>query len=143
MEQIMPTDEDKIRAVIQDWHDRTARGDVDGVLALMADDATFLVAGKPAFSGKAAFEKGLRAVLANGRIESSARVEHVLVSGDLACATTQLTVKMIPHDGSVVASRHGPTLTVFCRSHSGAWLLERDANLLVDDAAAASKPKGQ
>src|SRR5438552_9949446 len=102
----MTTDEQAVRAVIQTWHERTAKGDVDGVLSLMSEDAVFRAAGKPAISGKAAFEHALRAVLAHGRIESSAQVEEVLVSGDLACATTQLAVKVVPNDGSAPASRH-------------------------------------
>jgi uncharacterized protein (TIGR02246 family) len=131
----MPTDDEAIRAVIQTWHERTAKGDVEGVLSLMTEDAVFLAAGKPAVNGRAAFEQGLRAVLAHGRIESSAQVDEVMVSGDLAFATTQLAVKVIPNDGSAAASRHGPTLTVFQRSGDGAWRLKRDANLLAADTA--------
>jgi uncharacterized protein (TIGR02246 family) len=131
----MHKDEQAVRAVIQSWHERAANGDIAGILSLMTEDATFLVAGKPAMSGKAAFEKGLRALLAQSRIESAAKVEEVLVSGDLACATTQLSVKVIPNDGAAPASRHGSTLTVFSRSGNGAWLLKRDANLLTNGAA--------
>jgi uncharacterized protein (TIGR02246 family) len=130
----MQADEQAIRAVVQYWHELTAKGDVAGVLSLMAEDAVFLVSGKPAMNGKAAFEKGLRDVLKRARIESSAQVKEVLVSGDLACATTQLSVKVVPIDGSKPAHRVGPTLTVFSRSN-GAWLLKRDANLLTDGGA--------
>src|SRR4051794_9407199 len=112
----MQTDEQAVRSAIERWHACTARGDVPGVLSLMTEDAIFLVAGKPPMSGKAAFEKGLRAVLARGRIESSAQVEEVLVSGDLACARTQLSVKLTHDDGSAPSSRHGPTLSVFHRA---------------------------
>jgi len=131
----MQTDEQALRAVIKSWHERTANGDVAGVLSLMTEDAIFLLAGKPAMSGKAAFEKSLRAVLAQSRIESSAQVEEVLVSGDLACVRTRLTVTVIPDNGSAPTARHGPTLTVFVRSDTGTWLLKRDANLLAETAA--------
>jgi uncharacterized protein (TIGR02246 family) len=56
----MQADERAIRAVVQSWHELTAKGDVAGVLSLMAEDAVFLVSGKPAMNGRAAFEKGLR-----------------------------------------------------------------------------------
>ena len=130
----MQADEQAIRAAIQSWHELTAKGDVPGVLSLMTEDAVFLVSGKPVMSGKAAFEKGLRDVLKQVRIESSAQVKEVLVSSDLACATTQLSVKMVPIDGSKPTSRVGPTLTIFSRAN-GAWLLKRDANLLTDSDA--------
>jgi uncharacterized protein (TIGR02246 family) len=126
----MLQDEDAIRALIQLWHERTASGDVPGVLSLMTDDAVFLTAGRPAMTGKAAFEKVLRTALESARIESSANVEEVLVSGDLACARAFLSVRVIPMNGPAGAKRHGPTLSVFVRSREGAWLLKRDANLL-------------
>jgi len=126
----MQTDEAAIRAAIHKWHEYTANGNVEGVLSLMTDDVMFLIAGKPAMCGKAAFENGLRGALKQAQIQSSPQVEEVLVSGDLACARTQLFVKMIPHDGSVPVERHGPTLTLFWRSGTSAWLLKRDANLL-------------
>jgi uncharacterized protein (TIGR02246 family) len=130
----MHPDEKAVREVIQLWHERTASADVAGVLALMTEDATFLVAGKPVMRGKAEFEKGLRSVLESGRIESTAQVDEVLVSGDLACARTSLAVNIIPKDGSASNRRSGPTLSVFARSAQGAWLLKRDANLLTSDA---------
>ena len=41
----MSTDEADVRALIHRWHDATARGDVDAVLALMSEDVEFFVAG--------------------------------------------------------------------------------------------------
>jgi uncharacterized protein (TIGR02246 family) len=126
----MDAEEKAVREVIKTWHERTARGDIAGVLSLMEDDAMFLVSGKPPMCGRAAFETGLRGLLNHSRIESTASVEEVRVSGDLAYARTQLSVKLLPNDGSAPQSRQGFTLTIFSRAASGAWLLSRDANLL-------------
>jgi uncharacterized protein (TIGR02246 family) len=41
----MNADEQAIRDLVASWHRATAAGDVDAVLALMADDVIFLVAG--------------------------------------------------------------------------------------------------
>jgi len=131
----MHEDEQAIRTLIRSWHERTIQGDVAGVLSLMSEDAIFLVAGKPAMVGKAAFEKGLRALLAHARIASTAEVEEVLVSGELACARSQASVTVIPHDGGPSTNRRGPILTVFQRSGGGPWLLKRDANLLATEAS--------
>jgi uncharacterized protein (TIGR02246 family) len=126
----MDADEKAVREVIDTWHERTARGDIAGVLSLMEEDAIFLVAGKPPMSGRTAFEKGLQSLLAHSRIESTASVEEVCVSEDLAYARSELSVKIIPNNGSAPQKRQGFTLTIFRRAASGSWLLSRDANLL-------------
>jgi uncharacterized protein (TIGR02246 family) len=126
----MDADEKAVRQLIKTWHERTARGDIAGVLSLIEDDAMFFVAGRPPMSGRAAFETGLRALLSHSRIESTASVEEVRVSGTLAYARTQLSVMVIPNDGSAPQSRQGFALTIFSRAASGLWLLSRDANLL-------------
>ena len=126
----MDSDEKAVREVINSWHERTATGDIAGVLSLMEEDAMFLVAGKPPMSGRAAFGEGLQALLKHSRIESSASVEEVGVSAGLAYARTYLAVKIIPNNGSSPQTRQGYTLSIFRRAPSGPWLLSRDANLL-------------
>ncbi len=126
----MDSDEQKIKDVITLWHERTAQGDVEAILRLMTDDATFLVAGQPPMQGKATFEKGLRGLLAHSSIKSTARVEEVQVSGNFGYAISELSVEIIPKGGGGAQTRRGRTLTIFCRTDAGAWLLKRDANLL-------------
>ena len=53
-----------------------------------------------------------------------------MVSGDLACMWTQLSVEVTPPGGGEPTRRAGHTLTVL-RRENGRWLLARDANLLV------------
>jgi uncharacterized protein (TIGR02246 family) len=48
----MNTDEKAIREVIGRWHDRTAAGDIEGVLELIAEDAVFLTPGHPPIEGR-------------------------------------------------------------------------------------------
>ena len=80
----MQADEQAIRAAIQSWHELTAKGDVPGVLSLMTEDAVFLVSGKPAMSGKAAFEKTRDVLVGQVRIELRLPLLGLLV--DPACA---------------------------------------------------------
>jgi uncharacterized protein (TIGR02246 family) len=67
------SDEQAIRDVVALWHSATAAGDVDAVLRLMAEDVVFLVAGHPPKRGRDSFERGLRSLLTQCRIESTAR----------------------------------------------------------------------
>lgn len=96
----------------------------------MAKDAVFLVAGKPPMKGRAAFERGLRAVLRSHRIVSKGKVREVEVSGNLAYCWSELSVRMVPLSGSGPTVRKGNTLSIFRKQKNGSWLLVRDANLL-------------
>ena len=126
----MSTDEADVRALIQRWHDATAQGDVDAVLALMSEDVEFFVAGKAPMKGRDAFAAGLRGLLKTHRIVSSGDVREVQVSGDLAFAVSLLTVRIIPTSSGEESLRSGYALSVFRRRSDGDWLLVRDANLL-------------
>jgi uncharacterized protein (TIGR02246 family) len=126
----MNADERAIRRVVADWQKLTANEDVEGVLAMMADDAVFLVAGHPPMRGRARFETNLRQVLNTHRIESTADVQEVVVSGNLAYCWSMLSVRMAPRDGGAGTLRTGSVLTILRKRDDGAWVLIRDANLL-------------
>ena len=126
----MNTDEQAIRDLIARWIDATRAGDVDAVLALMAPDATFLMAGQMPMVGHEAFANSLRAVLADHAIESSSTVDEVAVSGNMAYCRTSLTVTVTSKHGQLPLQRTGHTLTVLRKGDDGKWLLTRDANML-------------
>jgi uncharacterized protein (TIGR02246 family) len=80
--------------------------------------------------GRAAFEKGLRAVLASHRVESHADVQQVEVSGNLAYCTTHLRVAITPLAGGEAMRKEGNVLSVYRKNAAGQWQLARDANML-------------
>lgn len=116
----MSPDEKEIRNLIDRWSKATAAGDLDAVLALMADDVIFLTPGRPPMT-KEIFAKNFRALPAD--IESKHEIKEIGVSGDLAYCYSHITVAM---GGN---KRQGPILSVF-RKIGGRWVLSRDANLL-------------
>ncbi|WP_342114342.1 YybH family protein [Pseudoduganella sp. OTU4001] len=124
------SDEQAIRDLVAEWTRATLAGEVERILPLMAEDVEFYVPGQPVMRGRAAFETGLRAVLASHRVDSHADVEQVEVSGSLAYCTTQLRVEITPL--AVGASMHkaGRVLSVFRKNAAGQWQLARDANML-------------
>ena len=123
----MSDDERAIREAIATWMRASAEGDTETVLSLMADDVVFFVAGRPPF-GKEEFAAA-QGGLAGTRIEGTSNVREVIVSGDWAFCSTDLTVVMTPADGAPMR-RSGNTLSVFRRLPDGRWVLARDANLL-------------
>ena len=126
----MSTDEQAIRDVVALWHRATNAGDVETVLGLMAEDVVFLVAGHPPMRGRSSFERGLRDLLAQHRIESTGDVQEVEVSGGLAYSWTVLTVRVIPIAGGSPTVRTGSALSILHKQPNGSWVMVRDANLL-------------
>src|SRR5947209_10972595 len=108
----MSTDEQAIRDLIALWHRATAADDVDTVLGLMTEDVVFLVAGQPPMRGRDAFERGLRQLLAQHRIESSGDVREIEVSGTLAYCWSELTVRVVPVRGGDANTRTGSALSI-------------------------------
>ena len=131
----MHPDEQAIRELIALWHRATAAGDVDTVLDLMTDDVIFLSAGQPPMQGCAAFERGLRGLLAQHRIESTHAVREIGIEGDLAYSWTDLGIRVIPRGGGTAPpARSGSTLSVLRRQADGRWRMVRDANLMAGAA---------
>lgn len=125
----MKDDERQIRSLMDEWRRRTLEGDLDGVLALMADDAVFLTAGNPPMT-KSDFAAASRGFAGKFEIESTQEIRDLQVSGDLAYAWSHISVVMTSTETGARTKRSGHVLTVFRKSPSGAWLLARDANLL-------------
>lgn len=127
----MPSDEDRIRALVDTWQAATQAGDVDTVLSLMTDDAVFLVPGR-APMGKAEFAELSRVPPGAPRptFESTSEIMEIEVSGDMTYLWSRLSVSVTPPGADAPIERAGHTLTVF-RRVDGQWRLARDANLLV------------
>jgi uncharacterized protein (TIGR02246 family) len=124
------SDEQAIRDVVAEWTRATLAGDVERILPLMTEDVEFYIPGQPIMRGRAAFEQGLRAVLAAHRVESHADVKQVEVSGNLAYCTTQLRVTITPQAGGEATRKEGNVLSVYRKNAAGKWQLARDANML-------------
>jgi uncharacterized protein (TIGR02246 family) len=112
------------------WMAASSAGDVPTVLSLMADDALFLVPGRPPCGKEefAAASRGMRDV----RLEASNDIEELRVLGDWAFCISRVAVNVTPRDGAPFR-RAGYTMTLFRREPNGAWVLARDANLMAGD----------
>ena len=122
-------DEEQIRELVTAWMSATKRGDLDALLALIADDAVFLTPGQKPMSKddfaslqKAQWAKGLPG------FEATSTLQEIKVLGDWAFMWTKLAIAITPQEGAPI-SRSGHTLTLLKRER-GRWLLARDANML-------------
>ena len=126
----MDRDEQAIRSVIATWMEASAAGDLERVLALMDDDVVFLGAGRPPMRGKNGFAAANKAMEGRVRVEGTADIQEIRVSGDWAYVWNQLKVTMRPLDGGTPTHLSGPALSVFRKKSDGAWLIYRDANMI-------------
>ena len=122
----MKTDERAIAELIASWHERTRKGDVDGVLELMTDDVVFTVVGRPPF-GKQEFAETSRQI--QGKVQSTYELLEVTVRGDTGWSRVRLQVNMTRPDGKEV-QRDGYAMSLYVKAADGRWRLARDANLL-------------
>jgi len=68
------------------------------------------------------------------RIESTATIDEIHVTGNFAHLANHLTVTMTPLQGGPIIRRSGYTLTILRKEPDGRWVLYRDANMLAPDA---------
>lgn len=125
----MGTDVQAIRDAQTAWFEATARGDLPGLLSLMAEDIVFLTPGRPPF-GRDEFAASFDAGRQQVRISCGGEFEEVVVAGDVAYARGKLSVSVAPIAGGEVKKLAGYTLSVFRKLSDGRWVLARDANLL-------------
>ncbi|WP_241290793.1 YybH family protein [Burkholderia stabilis] len=126
----MAEDERAIRELVENWFVSSRRGDLATVLDLIADDAIFMVAGKPPFD-KAAFAAASREANAAAehapKVDGRYRIDELRVIGDWAYMRNFIEIEATPPGGDTIR-RSGHTLTIF-RKADGRWQLVRDANL--------------
>lgn len=123
----MSEDEREIRGLVAAWMAATKAGDVDTVMALMTEDALFLVPG--GVMDRSEFEAASRSAGHMGAtIDGTSEIEELEVAGEWAFMRSRIHVVMTPPGGPPV-ERAGHTLTVL-RKRGGRWRLARDANLL-------------
>lgn len=130
----MSDDVRAIRNLIDRWMKASKAGDLRSVLSMMTDDVIFMTCGREPF-GKAEFAAA-SSQMEGMKIDGTADVKEVAVTGDWAWARTHLAVTMTMPDGKEVR-RSGYTLTVLTKDMDGRWLIARDANLLRAEAPTA------
>jgi len=124
----MPNDEQAIRNLVDRWMAASRTGDLPTVLSLMADDVIFMVPGQEPF-GKETFATNSQK-MKGVHIDGNAEIKEIKILGEWAWIRNHLNVTMTPPGGKPT-TRSGYTLTVLRKQADGAWVLARDANLLM------------
>ena len=124
----MNADELAIHQLVETWMVATKKGDLPTVLNLMADDAIFMVPGREPF-GKEVFAASSQA-MKEVQIDGVSEIQELKILGDWAWIRNRLHITITPPNGKP-ATRSGYTLTILRKRPDGAWVLARDANLVI------------
>lgn len=123
----MTDDEKKIRAVIAEWIEATAKGDLDRVLSLMTDDVEFVTPARAPFGKKEYAENGR--AMKGVKFSGAPDIREVIVAGRYAFVRNDLEAEITPPGGALMRLK-GPILSVFRKGEDENWRLWRDANFV-------------
>jgi uncharacterized protein (TIGR02246 family) len=130
----VPSDEQLIRALVADWMRASVNGDVAALSRLMSEDVVFLAPGAPAMRGRALFLSMFEAGHRTMRLEPTAEIQEIQISGNLAYLWNKLSVKVTPLRDGTPTVRVGYALSILRKQGDGSWVISRDANLLVPES---------
>jgi uncharacterized protein (TIGR02246 family) len=125
-------DERAIRQLVADWLAATKAGDMQAVLKMMADDVVFLTPGQRPF-GKEAFAAAAAQGLRKFHFEGTSDIQEIKIYGDWAYLRNYLRIRMTPVEGGEPVHRSGYTLSILRKQVDGAWVIARDANLVMKE----------
>ena len=101
-----------------------SHGNVDGMLALYADDAILMPPGAPAMRGKDAIRQFWTGFTSLGAIDAKLVTDDVMQSGNLAAETGHFELTITPKSGAPIKDS-GKYLVVW-RNSGGEWRIVRD-----------------
>jgi len=115
-----------IEAANAKFTDAMSKGDTATMFANYADDATMMMAGAPAWNGRAAIATGLSGMMSQYAVTNPKFTTwDVMVSGDVAVETGAYEMTM-QEKGKKAINDKGKYLTVWKRQADGSWKIVRD-----------------
>lgn len=125
----MNSDEHEIREVHSTWIGAVNAGNLDRLLALMADDVVFLGPDRAPF-GRDGFSANFLAARQRIQVHCNSELEEVVVVGIVAYTRSRDTLSVTRFAGGETTRLAGHRITVYRKQPDGRWLLARDAHTL-------------
>ncbi len=114
-------DGEALRALIRQFDADFKAGNLDGVIALYADDAVQMPPNSPIVIGKDSLRSGYEGFLEANTVEISSTVEDIQVSGDWAFLRLSFTDSITPKDGGDTTTGGGKWVLIFERQADRSW----------------------
>jgi uncharacterized protein (TIGR02246 family) len=121
-------DTEAIHQLYAKWFGALEGGDVEGFLALLADDFVLKSPGQPPVSDRAAFRRALEGLHATYTERVRYKLEEVEVSGDLAWTRLSEETTLTPKRGGQQYRLSGTHLAILARQPDGTWKVRREVS---------------
>jgi uncharacterized protein (TIGR02246 family) len=112
--------EQTIRKMDRDFSAAATAGNLDGMMAIYADDAVLMPPNFPAFRGRDAIRQFWGGFLAAGKIDATIEADRVIQSGDLASEIGHYNLKITPKGGGAPIEDNGKFMLTWQR-RGGQW----------------------
>ena len=119
-------DVEAITAIFAEFDAAATAGDVDGLLALYADDVVSMPPDMPPRIGAEVMRAPMEEFTAQFDLALTSQVEEVQVSGDIAYALVSWEQTMTPKAEGEATHEQGKWMLVFKRQADGSWKCWRE-----------------
>jgi uncharacterized protein (TIGR02246 family) len=121
-------DRDAVRTLTSDWLAAERRRDIPALLAMVTDDAVFLMPNGQLLKGKPAIEQLYRTYFEQWSSDHRATFDEVQVAGDWAFAWGHETTTLQPMGGGDALQFRGFGMSILARGTDGQWRFARGIN---------------
>jgi uncharacterized protein (TIGR02246 family) len=110
-----------IKTLLQEYRIAVNAGDLDGILALYADDAVTFPPDTAPYTGKEEMRPLYQAAIEENTFRFTPQADEVRVSGDLAFLRVTYNETVMPKVGGEPTELHGNWLVILERQPDGTW----------------------
>ncbi len=122
--------QEAIKQLYARWFGAMESADVDGLLALLADDFLLKGPGQPPVSDRAVLRRALEEFHASLSEQVEYRIEEAHVAGDWAWVRISERAELTPKQGGEPVEIWGTHLAILARQPDGSWKVARDISSL-------------
>ena len=109
----------------QEWLEAVNGNNIDGVKALLTDDAVWIPPGMPALKGKDAIADWINPFFDTYNYEFAIDDLDVRGAGDWAVEHADFTSRLTPKDGGETTEHHGKYIMIWRWEKDNKWRIER------------------
>lgn len=120
-------DRARLQEIARDWVDNYLEGDLEGMMALMHEDAMIMAANSPTVRGTEAVRDYLATRVGQPGVAFEDDLQEIRINGNWAFVRGDFHLAVTP-DGAPepVFRRHGRYLVIYEKTGSGNWKMLRD-----------------
>lgn len=123
-------DRDRMAEVSREWLDAYARGDLDGIMALMHPDSMVMPHNQPTSTGLDAVRAYFGSRIGRPGVQFVDDLQEIRINGTWALVLGSFAVEVTPEEGGDPVVVHNGRYLVVYEKVDGEWLMLRDMDNL-------------